>query len=258
MKSMEASATTSARFMPLDSVQAIFSRIRDLYSLHKQFYEQLSSNVQQTQSSLQGLSTPKTVQATQRPVRAGNKQESAIVELRVAGIFLPLISQLNVAREYANNYSRAVHTVKRYVVENAQFAELARAIRLKRSKEVCTLESLLFKPVLRMQNLMSNLRDVLAVTRPSHPDYPELEAMLKIAQQTVPTSISQAAALVSQPASSSNAFVGMLFLLRYGVPFPFFLCLFAFLKIEPLSTSFGFHSLPEIAFVLFTNLLFCY
>lgn len=84
---------------------------------------------------------------------------------------------------FLSNYGRALDTVRKCSITNAQFRDISKNVTCKRlSEQPISLEDLLHKPVARMQKNALALTDLCKCIPKSHPDYNNLHDALQITQ----------------------------------------------------------------------------
>ena len=162
MKAIKSTIGTSHPLVSPEDLAVIFYKIPDLHSIHCQF--------------LNGL---KRLDPKYRPER----EDDDGPVLSVGDLFKNLASRLGAYSAFLKNYTRALETVNKCSVENNQFSEITRAIKLKSMKgQSVTLEDLLHKPVARVQKNALVLHDLLKYCLDSSPEYASLCTALRMSQ----------------------------------------------------------------------------
>lgn len=161
MKAIKSTIGTSHPLVSPEDLAVIFYKIPDLHSIHCQF--------------LNGL---KRLDPKHRPE---SEDDGPVVS--VGDLFKNLASRLGAYSAFLKNYTRALETVNKCSMENNQFSEITRAIKLKSMKgQSVTLEDLLHKPVARVQKNALVLHDLLKYCLDSSPEYASLSTALRMSQ----------------------------------------------------------------------------
>uniref|UniRef100_A0A8D0BMJ7 ABR activator of RhoGEF and GTPase n=1 Tax=Salvator merianae TaxID=96440 RepID=A0A8D0BMJ7_SALMN len=159
MKPLKATATTSQPVLTIQQIETIFYKIQDIFEIHKEFYDSLSPQVKNWDSSV-----------------------------TVGHLFQKLSSQLGVYKAFVDNYKIALETAEKCSQSNNQFQKISEELKVKGPKDSkeshtsVTMEALLYKPINRVTRSTLVLHDLLKHTPSDHPDYPLLQDALRIAQ----------------------------------------------------------------------------
>ena len=162
MKAIKSTVGTSHPLVSPEDLSVIFYKIPDLHSIHCQF--------------LNGLK-----RLDPKYLPENGDDDSPVIS--VGELFKNLASRLGAYSAFLKNYTRALETVTKCSVENNQFSEITRAIKLKSMKgQSVTLEDLLHKPVARVQKNALVLHDLLKYCPESSPEYASLCTALRMSQ----------------------------------------------------------------------------
>uniref|UniRef100_T1J2N9 Active breakpoint cluster region-related protein n=1 Tax=Strigamia maritima TaxID=126957 RepID=T1J2N9_STRMM len=154
MKALRSTIGTSQPVMSQEDFNVIFFKISELQTLHGTFLEGIKNRTQNWDG-----------------------------KLTFGDHFKILASKLGVYAAFLQNYPRAIETVRKCCMENLQFSEITKAIKLRTLKgQALSLENLLHKPVARVQKNALVLHDLLKYTPKSHPDHATLKTALKLTQ----------------------------------------------------------------------------
>ncbi|EDO47441.1 predicted protein [Nematostella vectensis] len=142
MKPFKASLSTSAPILTVADFNKIFYKIDELFTIHSKFYNDLEARV-----------------ASWNPNKI------------IGDLFLSLVEQFDVYREYIMNYKTAIDTIHK-CKSNEQFSQIfSKEIKLTAIQEVTTLEGLFSKPVDRIGRYVTVLNDLMKQTPQDHPDH---------------------------------------------------------------------------------------
>lgn len=162
MKAIKSTVGTSHPLVSPEDLAVIFYKIPDLHSIHCQFL-----------NGLKRLDPKCRVE--------GEDDDGAVVS--VGDLFKNLATRLGAYSAFLKNYTRALETVNKCSLENNQFSEITRAIKLKSMKgQSVTLEDLLHKPVARVQKNALVLHDLLKYCPHPSPEHAALSTALRMSQ----------------------------------------------------------------------------
>lgn len=144
MKAIRATLTTSQPVISEEEFGTMFYKIPELYSLHKNFLDELRKKL--------------------------DKWE---IKTTIGEQFKLMASNINLYGAFLHNYARATDTVRRCSAQSLQFGEITKDIRLNgfpKGGPGLSLEDLLHKPVARVQKNALVLHDLLKHTPTNHAD----------------------------------------------------------------------------------------
>lgn len=163
-KAIKASLSQAHPVVSQEDYDTIFFKIDELYAVHEEFLTELKT------------------------------KQSQNTNICVGEAFMKLTDQIDLYSAFLHNYGRAIETVKKCGINNAQFRDIvSRIVVNSPNEQSLTLEDLLHKPVARVQKNALNIQDLLNQTQENHSDYiylkkAEMKVRSFLSEFNVPTS----------------------------------------------------------------------
>ncbi|RMX45842.1 hypothetical protein pdam_00022703 [Pocillopora damicornis] len=153
MKPLKFSIESSHPILTSVDYNKIFHKLDELHTMHSAFYNELETRVSHWSD-----------------------------RHLIGDLFLSLVDQFDVYKEYISNYNTAMSTVRKCKASNEQFNNIfSKELRVQSIQEVTKLQALFNKPVERVGRYIAVLKDLIKETPEEHADF---ELLTNVLNQT--------------------------------------------------------------------------